>query len=91
VLAGQPVLAAAEFSLPFQARQFLEGLFHARAPLACSQSFRNRSIPRSVSGCLKSASMTAGGQVQTSAPMRAAWTMCMGWRVLATRISVSNS
>ena len=34
----------------------------------------------SVSGCLNSASITAAGQVQMSAPMRAASTMCIGCR-----------
>ena len=42
---------------------------------AFSQSFRNRSSPISVSGCLKSASITEAGQVQMSAPSRAASTM----------------
>ena len=78
VMAFQPIFAAAELRLTFEARQFLQGSFHAFAPLAFSQSFRNRSMPMSVSGCLKSASMTDGGHVHTSAPIRAAWTMCIG-------------
>ena len=45
----------------------------------------------SVSGCLNSASITAAGQVQMSAPIRAASTMWMGWRTLATSTSVVNS
>ena len=48
-------------------------------------------MPMSVSGCLKSASMTDGGHVQMSAPMRAAGTTCIGCRTLATSTSVSNS
>src|SRR3954464_12875539 len=56
-----------------------------------SQSLRNFSRPMLVSGWLNSESITAGGQVQMSAPRRAASTMWIGLRVLATRISVAKS
>ena len=48
---------------------------HTFAACACSQSFRNFARPMSVSGCLKHCSMTAGGTVTTSAPIRADSTM----------------
>ena len=44
-----------------------------------------------MSGCLKHGSITAAGHVQMSAPMRAASTMCIGWRTLATSTSVVKS
>ena len=44
----------------------------------------------SVRGWLNNASITFGGQVQTSAPRRAASTMCIGPRVLATSTSVDR-
>jgi hypothetical protein len=47
---------------------------HTLAAWAFSQSFRNRSSPISVSGCLKHCSITAAGAVTTSAPIRAAST-----------------
>ena len=91
VLALQPLLAAAEFRAPLEVRQLLGRGLHCAAPLAAAQSFRNRSMPMSVSGCLKSASMTDAGHVQMSAPMRAAATTCIGCRALATSTSVSNA
>src|SRR4051812_9491437 len=63
-------------------------------PIFCpvfSQSARKASSPRSVSGCLKSWRMTAGGAVMTSAPIIADWRTWIGWRMLATRIWVSKS
>ena len=44
-----------------------------------------------MSGCLNDCSITAAGQVQMSAPMRAASRMCIGDRTDATRISVVMS
>jgi hypothetical protein len=64
--------------------------FHFVKP-AFSQSFRKRSSPMSVSGCLNIDSMTAAGHVQTSAPIRAASTMWIGCRTEATSTSVVNS
>ena len=63
-------------------------------PIFCpvfSQSARKPSMPRSVSGCLNSWRMTAGGAVITSAPIIADWRTWIGWRMLATRIWVSKS
>ena len=91
VLAPEPVLAAPQLGLSLETGQFLEGLFHEEAPLACSQSLRKRAMPLSVSGCLNMASITAGGHVQTSAPICAATTTCIGWRTLATSTSVWKS
>src|SRR5580704_6263240 len=50
---------------------------------AFSQSFRNDSRPRSVSGCLKSISKTLNGMVPICAPIFAASTTRIGWRRLA--------
>ena len=61
------------------------------AACAFSQSWRNFARPMSVSGCLKHCSITAAGTVTTSAPMRAASTMWIGLRTLATSTSVPNS
>ena len=79
VLAPQPLFAAAQLGAT---QQLLEPPGrHRRYALATacacafSQSFRNFSSPMSVSGCLNSASSTAGGHVQMSAPSRAACTM----------------
>src|SRR6266576_2607673 len=55
---------------------------------AFSQSFRNPSSPRSVSGCLKSCSNTFEGMVPMCAPMRAAATTCNGCRRLAASTCV---
>src|SRR5690606_12515588 len=84
-------LAAAFVRSSLEVREPGERVHHTRAACAFSQSWRNFARPMSVSGCLRQASITAGGQVQTSAPMRAASTMCIGPRTLATRISVGNS
>ena len=59
-VALEPVLAAAQLRPPLEVRQLFGRGRHCAAPLAAAQSFRNRSMPRSVSGCLKSASMTDG-------------------------------
>src|SRR6202023_1786548 len=55
---------------------------------AFSQSFRNDSRPRSVSGCLKSISKTLNGMVPICAPIFAASTTCIGWRRLAASTCV---
>src|ERR1700721_916788 len=55
---------------------------------AFSQSFRNDSRPRSVSGCLKSISKTLNGIVPICAPIFAASTTCIGWRRLAASTRV---
>ena len=100
VLPPRARLAAALLGKPLEGAQSIDGreigrtairaLGHTLAVWAFSQSLRNFSSPMSVSGCLKHASMTDAGHVQMSAPMRAASTMCMGDRTLATRISVLN-
>jgi hypothetical protein len=56
-----------------------------------AQSAMNDSMPLSVSGCLTSCLITAGGAVITSAPILAACSTWIGWRTLATRISVPKS
>ena len=93
VLAAQALLAAAQLGAPLELLEVLDPDRMRQALTACafSQSFRNVSRPMSVSGCLNSASMTAAGQVQMSAPMRAASTMCIGPRVEATSTSVLKS
>ena len=64
---------------------------HALRACAFSQSARNFASPISVSGWLKRLSITLGGQVQMSAPIRAASTTWIGPRMLATSSSVPNS
>ena len=95
VLAAQAVLAAAQLGEPLELGETIgrHGVEPSPTFAACafSQSFRNFSRPMSVSGCLKHASITDAGHVQTSAPMRAASTMCIGMRTLATRTSVGKS
>ena len=61
-----------------------------RCPVAC-QSLRKPAIPASVSGWLNNWRMILGGAVMTSAPNLAASTTWIGWRTLATRISVAKS
>ena len=56
-----------------------------------AQSARKPSMPLSVSGCLNSARITDGGAVITSAPILALSRTWIGWRTLATRISVRKS
>ena len=90
--------AAAGFGPSFQIREGvptghesglrLDAYALAAAACAFSWSFRNRSSPLSVSGWLNICSITLPGHVQTSAPMRAASTMCCGPRTLATSTSV---
>ena len=89
VLPLHPIGAAAELGAALELLEIL--LRQAFTAWAFSQSFRNFSSPMSVSGCLNIWSMSAAGQVQMSAPMRAASTMCSGLRVDATSTSVSNS
>ena len=74
-LPPQPILAATQLGAAFEIGEVSSGFISRRqAFTACafSQSFRNFSRPMSVSGCLKHCSITAGGQVTTSAPIRAA-------------------
>jgi hypothetical protein len=81
MLSLEAVFPAAEFGETLEFGQALRRRHHTLAALFCCafcQSARNRSRPMSVSGCLKQDSMTAGGHVQTSAPIRAASTMCIG-------------
>ena len=73
VLPAQPILAASQYSAALEI--FEMSVRQAFTAWAFSQSLRNFSSPMSVSGCLNIASMTAAGQVHTSAPMRAASTM----------------
>ena len=74
VLALETLVAAAELGAAFEIG---EDVVRCQAFTACdfSQSFRNFSRPMLVSGWLYSMSMTAGGQVQISAPIFAASTM----------------
>ena len=74
VLAFETLVAAAELGT---ALEIGEDVVRFQAFTACdfSQSFRNFSRPMLVSGWLYSRSMTAGGQVQMSAPIFAASTM----------------
>jgi hypothetical protein len=75
-LPALPFFAAAGFGATLERVEIRSRIVgHTLAACAFSQSFRNRSSPMSVSGCLKADSMTAGGQVTTSAPRRAASTM----------------
>ena len=63
-------------------------------PICCpvfSQSARKALMPLSVSGCLNSWRITAGGAVITSAPSLAASRTWIGWRMLAARIWVAKS
>jgi len=91
-LPPKPLLTPAGLGLASHVRQLRQRIRcvrrHTLAAWAFSQSFRNRSSPRSVSGWLNICSMTLPGQVHTSAPMRAASTMCCGPRTLATSTSV---
>ena len=82
VLPATADLAAAELGAPFERPRDVSCTGHGACFAACafSQSFRNFSSPMSVSGCLNIASITAAGQVQMSAPRRAASTMCIGCR-----------
>ena len=48
-------------------------------------------MPFSVKGCLTRPLMTEGGQVATSAPIRATCFTCRGVRTEAARISVSKA
>ena len=95
VLPLQPIVAAAAFGAALEVCEMLEwvheGRCYAFTLCAFSQSFRNFSSPMSVRGCLNIASMTAAGQVQMSAPRRAASTMWIGPRVDATSTSVLKS
>ena len=84
VLAAQALLAAAQLGAALElgetsSADHLASTISALRPCATacafSQSFRNFSSPMSVSGCLNSCSITAGGHVQMSAPIRAASTM----------------
>lgn len=56
-----------------------------------AQSAMKPWIPFSVSGWLNSARMTEAGAVMTSAPIFADSSTWIGWRTLATRISVPKS
>ncbi len=72
-LAAQTFFTAAQLGAPIEiGEDVVHQIAQTLAPWAFSQSFRKRSSPMSVSGCLKHDSMTAGGAVTTSAPMRAA-------------------
>ena len=84
VLPPEPILAAAELGAALEVRdvsvcpcrvRLKPDRSYAFTACAFSQSFRNFSSPMSVSGCLNSASITAAGHVQMSAPIRAASTM----------------
>ena len=90
VLLLEAIFAAAELGPALEILEMLDRIHLARracgptavAPAcAFSQSARNFFRPMSVSGWLNSESITAGGQVQMSAPIRAASTMCIGPRV----------
>ena len=90
VLAAQAVLSAAELG---PALQVLESLDHVRPTLrrlcllpVLQESFEPDVGERMLEHC----SITAAGQVQMSAPIRAASTMCIGLRVEATSTSVGN-
>ena len=74
VLALETLVASAELGTAFEVG---ENVVRCQAFTACdfSQSFRNFSRPMLVSGWLYSRSITAGGQVQMSAPIFAASTM----------------
>ena len=92
VLPPQPILAAAELRAALEILEMSEMLVRqAFTAWAFSQSLMNFSSPMSVSGCLNIASITAAGQVQTSAPSCAASTMWIGWRTDATSTSVAKS
>jgi hypothetical protein len=95
VLALSALLAASQLRAPLEVGEKILW-FHASgytlvAACTFSQSLRNFSRPMFVSGWLNMASMTAGGQVQTSAPIRPASTTWIGCRTLATSTSVVNS
>src|SRR5262249_39993763 len=94
-LTTKSVFTSAGFGLAFEIRQALQRIRfirrHTLAAWAFSQSFRNRSSPMTVRGCLKHCSITAAGTVTTSAPIRAASTTWIGFRTLATSTSVENS
>ena len=81
-VSAKAILASAGFGLAAHVRQPPQRIRfvrrHTLAAWAFSQSFRNRSSPMSVSGCLKHCSITAAGTVTTSAPMRAASTTWIG-------------
>ena len=96
VLPLQPIVAAAALGAALEVREMVHEQVRRSGRYtftlcAFSQSFRNFSSPMSVSGCLNICSMTAAGQVQMSAPMRAASTMWIGPRTEATSTSVLNS
>lgn len=59
-------------------------------PFTSFQSSRNLANPLSVSGWCTSCLNTLNGMVLTSAPAMAASSTWIGWRMLATRISVSK-
>src|SRR3990170_2358544 len=75
-------------NLPTSYSAHLCGLFYFFGTF--SQSAKNLLTPSSVSGCWTSRSNTLKGIVATSAPIIAASSTCIGFRILATMISVWN-
>ena len=91
VLPAEALLAAAELGAALEVLEVLDQRsIQARAGLRLLPVLQELLEADVGQRMLEQRSITAAGQVQMSAPMRAASTMCIGWRTDATRISVGN-